>query len=304
VAALVLALAAGPACADDDERGGSPESPAWRTTALEGRPSAVALADDGEVLVVDDEQGLLQRIGVDPHPRVDPGLAPGGALVGVAATDEGVWVIAAQGSAVRVGRPPVFAPLGGTLVDVVGAGDVLYVGDLESGVVHELDAATGAVLRAVAVPHGVVRLALDDGRLWVTGTESSVTPIDLATFTPSAPAGVGGGPIGVAVAAGTVWVANGDDGTVSRLDAATGARRGPDVAVGAGPIAVAVRGDDVWVLVQDGGALARLRAGSGRVVDTTPLPPQLTRARDLAVDQEGVYVVGVDAPLLAFLPTT
>ena len=101
-----------------------------------------------------------------------------------------------------------------------------------------------------------------------------------------------------------MWVANGDDGTVSRLDAATGARRGPDIAVGSGPIAVEVHGDDVWVLDQDSSELTHLRASTGRVVDTTALPPELTRGRDLAVAPEGVYVVGVDAPMLAFLPTT
>jgi DNA-binding beta-propeller fold protein YncE len=304
--AMAMALLLAAACSDDDGAASdrSPEAPGWRTTAVQGRPSAIAIAADGEVLVVDDGQGLLQRIGVEPEPEVDPGLAPGGALVGVAEAGGGVWVILAQGSAVRVGQPAASATLGGTLVDVVGAGDVLYVGDLETGVVHEVDAATGAVRRTLAVPGGVVRLALDGPRLWVSGTERTVTAVDLATGTPGPPVEVGNGPIGLAVADGTVWVANGDDGTVSRLDAATGARRGPDIAVGSGPIAVEVHGDDVWVLDQDSSELTHLRASTGRVVDTTALPPELTRARDLAVAPEGVYVVGVDAPVLAFLPTT
>ena len=227
---------------------------------------------DGAVLVVDDEGGRLQRIGVEPEPEPVDGLAPGGALVGVAEAGDAVWVIDAHGSASRVGVPPVVVELGGTLVDVVGAGDVLYVGDLETGVVHELDAATGAIRGTVDVPDGVVRLALAGDQLWVTGADHTVTRIDLPTLHAGAPVEVGNGPIGIAVANGTVWVANGDDGTVTRLDAATGERRGPDLAVGSGPIAVEVQGDDVWVLDQDSSEVTHLRAGTGRVVDTTALP--------------------------------
>jgi outer membrane protein assembly factor BamB len=304
-AALAVALLLAVGCSDDgDDPGPPPESPAWRTTALQGRPSALLIDADGAVLVVDDGRGLLQRIGVEPEPELVQGLAEGLALVDVAEAGDGIWVVDARGTAARVGSaaPPVV--LGGTLVDVVGTADAVYVGDLEAGVVHELDPATGAIRRTMPVPGGVVRLALDGPRLWVTGAERTVTPVDLVTGTSGPPAEVGNGPIGVAVADGTVWVTNGDDGTVSRLDATTGARRGPDVAVGGGPIAVEVLGDDVWVLGQDSGEVTHLRASTGRVVDSTALPPELTRARDLAVAPEGVYVVGVDAPTLAFLPTT
>ncbi len=304
-AVLAVTVLAGAACRGGDDRAADPpESPAWRTTELEGRPSALVIDADGQVLVVDDELGLVQRVGVEPEPEPVGGLAPGGALVGVAEAGDAVWVIDAHGSASRVGVPPVVVELGGTLVDVVGAGDVVYVGDLEGSLVHEVDAETGAIRGTVHVPDGVVRLALAGDQLWVTGTEHTVTRIDLPTLHAGAPVEVGNGPIGVAVANGTVWVANGDDGTVTRLDAATGARRGPDIAVGRGPIAVELQGDDVWVLDQDSSELTHLRASTGRVVDTTALPPGLTRGRDLAAAPEGVYVVGVDAPMLVFLPTT
>jgi outer membrane protein assembly factor BamB len=302
--ALAVALVAGAACSDDEETAPPPESAAWRTTALGGRPSALVIDAEGQVLVVDDELGQVQRIGVDPEAEVVDGLAPGSPLVGVAEAGGGLWVIDARGVASRLGPSGVAVELGGTLVDVVGAGALLYVGDLEGGVVHELDAATGTVRRTLPVPDGVVRLALDGSRLWVTGTDRTVTPVDLVTGTAGPPAEVGLGPIGLTVADGTVWVANGDDGTVSRLDAATGARRGPDVAVGSGPIAVEAQGDDVWVLDQGSSGLTHLRASTGRVIDTTPLPSGLGRARDLALSQEGVYVVGVDESRLAFLPTT
>jgi DNA-binding beta-propeller fold protein YncE len=138
--------------------------------------------------------------------------------------------------------------------------------------------------------------------LWVTGAERTVTPIDLASGAVRPPVAVGNGPIGVAVGGGAVWVANGDDGTVSRLDAVSGARRGDDVRVGSGPIAVEVSGDDVWVLNQDASTVSHLSARTGAPVEPDlHLPPELSRPRDLVATPDGVAVVGVDGPAAALL---
>jgi streptogramin lyase len=227
--------------------------------------------------------------------------------VGAAVADGVVWVIDATGTATRVDSAQqserLQVDLGGTLVDVVAADGSVYVGDIERGVVHELDAATGAARRQLTVPDGVVRLALDGPRLWVTGTDHTVTPIDRTTGVAGPPVEVGNGPIGLAVADGTVWVANGDDATVSRLDAATGARRGPDVAVGSGPVAIAVHGEDVWVLAQDVGRVTHLRASTGeRAEPDIAVPAGLRRARDLVVTDAGVWIVGTDAGQVAAFP--
>jgi DNA-binding beta-propeller fold protein YncE len=129
-----------------------------------------------------------------------------------------------------------------------------------------------------------------------------VTPVDLSTGAAGPSVAVGNGPIGVAVADGTVWVTNGDDGTVSRLDAATGARRGPEVDVGSGPVAVGVLGDDVWVLNQDAGTVTHLRASTGtRAEPDLAIPGSMTRARDLIVTDDGVWIAGTDRAQAAFL---
>ncbi len=56
---------------------------------------------------------------------------------------------------------------------------------------------------------------------------------------------VGREPMGVAVGAGAVWVANAIDGTVSKYDPNTG--RVDTVAVGGTPTRIAVGAGSVWV---------------------------------------------------------
>lgn len=80
---------------------------------------------------------------------------------------------------------------------------------------------------------------------------------------PAAPTRVGRGPGAVTVSGGVVSVANTLDGTLDRLDAASGRPLGRPVAVGTGPLAVAGDGPAVWVARGDG-ALLRLDARSGR----------------------------------------
>ena len=196
--------------------------------------------------------------------------------------------------------------MGGTLVDVVADDSGAWVGDLEGSRVLHLTR-SGEVDAEHVVPDGVVRLALGAGdadRMWVTGRDHTVTPIDLATgqVLPAVP--VGNGPIGVAATLDAVWVANGDDGTVSRLDPVTGARLGPDVPVGGGPVVLAPLGDSLWVLAQDAGLVVRVDIETARVVQEFPIPPELSRARDLVVTPHGLWVVGVDRAMLAHLPTT
>ena len=75
---------------------------------------------------------------------------------------------------------------------------------------------------------------------------------------------VGGGASGVAVAAGSVWVANELDGTVSRVDPETGRVRA-GVPVGNGPRSIAPAPGGVWVTEQFGGSVARIDARHDRV---------------------------------------
>jgi len=75
---------------------------------------------------------------------------------------------------------------------------------------------------------------------------------------------VGTDPTAVAVGFGAVWVTNNTDGTVDRLDPATGRLRGPAISVGPGPLAVATGEGGVWVATGDG-YVRRLDPSTGQV---------------------------------------
>lgn len=301
--ALALALLA-PGCGGDDE---------VRTVPLEGRPSAVALTPAG--LWVTSDQAAADPATGGALRLLDPASGAVRASwrlpahpVALEPVGDGVWVVGAGGVVGRVASADPSTPveqttLGGTPVDAVAVGDRVYVGDLERGVVHVLDAATGEVAGpAFAVPAGVVRLAEGDGRLWVTGLEREVTPIDLATGAVGSPVEVGDGPIGLVVHDGVVWVTASDAGTVHRIDAATARPAGPPVATGTAPIAVAVDGAGLlWVVNQDDASVVALDPATGeRRSDPVPIRG---RARGLAPSPDGgAWVVGTDPPLAVLVP--
>jgi YVTN family beta-propeller protein len=72
--------------------------------------------------------------------------------------------------------------------------------------------------------------------------------IDPATNQVTRTIPVGDGPQGIAVGAGSVWVANGLDGTVSRVDPVSG-EAVATIEVGGRPDELAVGEGGVWVLV-------------------------------------------------------
>jgi YVTN family beta-propeller protein len=76
---------------------------------------------------------------------------------------------------------------------------------------------------------------------------ATVTRIDTRSFSTST-IPVGLGPTGIAVGAGAVWVANGDEGTVSRIDPET-EEVVDRIEVGNRPEAIVVAGGFVWVTV-------------------------------------------------------
>jgi YVTN family beta-propeller protein len=71
----------------------------------------------------------------------------------------------------------------------------------------------------------------------------------LRTNTVGRPIAVGDGPAAIAIGGGGVWVANADDGSVSRIDPDT-RRVTATIAVGHRPQGIAVAGGSVWVAVR------------------------------------------------------
>jgi len=85
---------------------------------------------------------------------------------------------------------------------------------------------------------------------------------------------VGNNPGAIAVGAPSAWVANFDDGTLTRLNAATGAVVGSPSKVGSSPSALAVGGRSVWVGEESSDRVVRLSARSGRPDGKPILAPQ------------------------------
>lgn len=308
---VALALLTGCGSTGEDQGGSSSVSspvavgadvPSVELSPLLGRPAALAVAD-GVVWVADEERGVLLRLDADNGAELGPPVAVSAVPVAAAAAGDTVWVVDAGGTVTpvdaEIGEAGDPVELGGTLVDVAARGPLVWVADIERSVVHSIDPEDVARVSEVEVPAGVVRIAVTGERLWVTNLDSTVTAVDLGTGVVGDPLPVGAGPIGLAVHRGTVWVANGDDDTVTRLDEITGAPVGDPIPVGPAPVAIAPMGDDVWVVEQDGRSVSRIDALTGTIeVRSEDVG---VRPRGIAASGSGVWIVGVDPSVAVFV---
>jgi tRNA A-37 threonylcarbamoyl transferase component Bud32/streptogramin lyase len=160
--------------------------------------------------------------------------------------------------------------------DALGLGDVVFVRNRRPLVL----ALAGGLVAAGAVAAGLV-LGLGGGGTTpkpdLTARGNSVVRIDAATDKVTAVTGVGHGPESVAVGAGTVWVHNWTDQTVSTLDPLTASVRGTVGLSGSAPLVpaqtVAADANGAWVVqsAADGGLLTHLRRGQ-LLPESIPLP--------------------------------
>jgi YVTN family beta-propeller protein len=150
---------------------------------------------------------------------------------------------------------------------------------------------TGTVGTTVDVLSGAVDLASGSGVLWATGTANRLTEITPFPASDQAPAEVavkvGNQPVGVAVAAGSVWVANSQSGTVSEVDP-TKLAVTKTLRVGTDPTSVTVGADGrIYVGLQSSQSLKVLTvAGSSKTLALT------THPQDLLLVGSGVWVAG------------
>lgn len=137
----------------------------------------------------------------------------------------------------------------------------------------------------VALPEGGFAAALADGTVWVAGLERRVFAVDPATGAVERTVDVGGGPRGVAVADGDVWVSLRDERAVARIDAATGDEVAR-VDTGGQPWPIAAGRNTVWVATLEGGLL-RIDPSSNAVTARATIGPE---ARGIAVTDRSVWV--------------
>jgi len=129
--------------------------------------------------------------------------------------------------------------------------------------VGSLDLATGQVAASVPVGSGPAGIAAGAGSIWVTnGAEGTVSRIDPRGPHVEQTLVVGSSPAGVAYGAGAVWVANALNGSISRIDPRAN-RVVQTISIGGRPIALTVGAGAVWVADAGGDAIVPLDPRSG-----------------------------------------
>jgi DNA-binding SARP family transcriptional activator/ABC-type transport system substrate-binding protein/DNA-binding beta-propeller fold protein YncE len=129
--------------------------------------------------------------------------------------------------------------------------------------VGSLDLATGQVAASVPVGSEPAGIAAGAGSIWVTnGAEGTVSRIDPRGPHVEQTLVVGSSPAGVAYGAGAVWVANALDGSISRIDPRAN-RVVQTISIGGRPIALATGAGAVWVADAGGDAIVPLDPRSG-----------------------------------------
>lgn len=278
--------------------GGCRGSVSTHVIPVPGRPSAVAVLGD-LVWVTDDQRHAVHAIDSSGD-RVTEPFDVERNPVAVSTGSRAVWVAHASGTVVRVdprsGRPGKPLEAGGSLTGIATAGNRVWVTDINNNAVVEIDARTSKIRRVLRIADGAVRVVVAGDYLWVTGRERTVTRVDPGSGDVGPTVDVGLGPIGLAYDGRRVWVANSDDGTVSRFDAVTGNGAGVPVRVGRGPIGVAVSAGSVWVANQDDLTLTRIDPDEGRVVGE-PIDIGIS-PRGITAGDGTVWVVGTNPSAL------
>jgi YVTN family beta-propeller protein len=147
---------------------------------------------------------------------------------------------------------------------------------------------SGRAIRAM-VPLGTSpsALAAGDGSVWAANADAgTVSRIDPRSGTVVDTVPVRSTPSGVAVGDGAVWVTDNLSQTVSRVDPAVD-RVVQTTPVGNGPEGVAVSDGSVWVANSSDGTLSRIDSISGDVVRTIALG---SGASDVAAGEGAVWV--------------
>jgi peptide/nickel transport system substrate-binding protein len=260
VASIVLLSAGGaptvPVGSDSAARLGS-DGEARLATALASRSGAIGIGF-GSLWVAQPDRGVMVRLDLADGSVTDRSIRVGSAPAGVAVDEDAVWVSnAGDGTVSRVD------PDSNEASDTIRVGTspaAIAVGD---GALWVADSIAASLLRVDPIARVVEPIELDgqptgvaftpEG-VWVSMAPDLIARVDPSTRQVTFTTSVGSGPAGVAVAFGSVWVANQLDDTVTRLEPSSG-RQEAVIPVGSGPVALAAAGDLLWVANEFGGTV-------------------------------------------------
>jgi YVTN family beta-propeller protein len=275
-ALLVAVLLAAAACAD------APSSP--RSTQPPSTPSGTT----------------VPAFARDRFAAVIP--VPGAGSLAVAGGK--VWVLRAAGTVVRI-DPATNAVVGKPLrvpadAEAIAVGErALWVTSVTPGdlgtpgndAVTRIDLASGRSVATITVRRGPLDLAATPRGVWVTnsGGGDSVARIDPQTNRVAGrPVRTGASPQSLAVGGGSLWVANHDARTVTRIDQASG-KVVADIPVPSEPHRVAYGAGAAWVGNWHDNSVSRIDPQTNRVVGS-PIPIGFHHAGNLVVGAGSVWV--------------
>jgi YVTN family beta-propeller protein len=154
-----------------------------------------------------------------------------------------------------------------------------------------IDPGTGAIVDTVPLGESAGRIVAGAaGSVWVTNFDDrTVSRMDSGRVRQVIP--VGGGPCGIAIGNGAVWVADALDGTVARIDPGIG-RVVETIPVGSGPSGIAYGEGAVWVANTGDHTVVSIDPRTGKVTRRIRLA---TSPADLAIGDGSVWATSESA---------
>jgi YVTN family beta-propeller protein len=292
--------------------GPDPRAPARvaATFDLFGDPVAMAVRD-GDVWVAGDNPTWVTRWVTPTNlmTRKTPTIALAAAPTRLAATEDAVWVLTpADNNVVRIdpatNQVVTTIPVGRAPSGLAVDAGAVWVSRSSDGMVVRIDPATNQVVATIPVGRTPGAMAMAGAAIWVALPERGLGRIDPASNQPSAV------PVArccdgeLAAGEGALWVANRADGTLVRVDPATGRVAAriplPKTTTGQRPHQVAVGDGAVWVTSASprratANLLWRVDPASNRVIGTLDLGPTAAggRPNSVAAGDGAVWVGGM-----------
>jgi YVTN family beta-propeller protein len=234
-----------------------------------GRNPDGVTAEGGTAWVANVDDGTVTRLNTgDDGTVADAGTVDlAGEPEGIALGKQLVWVTTGtEGTVRRIDRaqatplnPPI--PVGRNTIDVlVGTHNRVFVSDKSNNTVTRIDSRTTERLgEPTQVGNRPRGLAEAAGSIWVTNSrDDTVSRIDASDGRLIRTINVSDNPRDITAAGGFVWVVNTDSGTVTRIDASKGTVAGKPIRVGQKPASIEAGAGSLWVSNSDDGTVSRI----------------------------------------------
>ena len=164
-----------------------------------------------------------------------------------------------------------------------------------TGLLDLVNRVTTLETQGVAGPAGPAGVAGANGANGDAGPLTSSCSATLRWDLPAcqtATVNVGDGPRGVAFDGTYIWVANRDDGTVSKINPVTGTVIGTPIAVGSQPLGVAFDGTNIWVTNNGSNNVSKIDPATNTVTATVT---GLSFPAGVAFDGTNIWVTNGDS---------